>query len=304
MKKIIFFSFILFCVVACGQKHKQNIEAIKQQVKKQISQYQSFPNYSIQVNKGGCRVDLIGNGMPLYTFFEVEGMSSGTISFNGYILKSGTQQLKVKVYPAEGKTTLDDNTYLTIEILKWNNERDPISERLVLKEASLPDKVKQQKLKYYELIVDFDAQVPYDFSQTLTSAETLSTIPNIENKVLDTYKKIYSWLKKEDIESLADFYAESNIRYCLVFYLEDELLEDRFDYKDIFKPKQKVDPFPDKSKYKMVFYADGKLVRLERIKDHSDILTLSGKDSDGTEVNTELNVLLYMPKGSNEFKQF
>ena len=186
MKKIIFFSFILFCVVACGQKHKQNIEAIKQQVKKQISQYQSFPNYSIQVNKGGCRVDLIGNGMPLYTFFEVEGMSSGTISFNGYILKSGTQQLKVKVYPAEGKTTLDDNTYLTIEILKWNNERDPISERLVLKEASLPDKVKQQKLKYYELIVDFDAQVPYDFSQTLTSAETLSTIPNIENKVLDT----------------------------------------------------------------------------------------------------------------------
>ena len=304
MKKIIFFSFILFCVVACGQKHKQNIEAIKQQVKKQISQYQSFPNYSIQVNKGGCRVDLIGNGMPLYTFFEVEGMSSGTISFNGYILKSGTQQLKVKVYPAEGKTTLDDNTYLTIEILKWNNERDPISERLVLKEASLPDKIKQQKLKYYELIVDFDAQVPYDFSQTLTSAETLSTIPNIENKVLDTYKKIYSWLKKEDIESLADFYAESNIRYCLVFYLEDELLEDRFDYKDIFKPKQKVDPFPDKSKYKMVFYADGKLVRLERIKDHSDILTLSGKDSDGTEVNTELNVLLYMPKGSNEFKQF
>ena len=304
MKKIIFFSFILFCVVACGQKHKQNIEVIKQQVKQQISQYQSFPNYSIQVNKGGCRVDLIGNGMPLYTFFEVEGMSSGTISFNGYILKSGTQQLKVKVYPAEGKTTLDDNTYLTIEILKWNNERDPISERLVLKEASLPDKVKQQKLKYYELIVDFDAQVPYDFSQTLTSAETLSTIPNIENKVLDTYKKIYSWLKKEDIESLADFYAESNIRYCLVFYLEDELLEDRFDYKDIFKPKQKVDPFPDKSKYKMVFYADGKLVRLERIKDHSDILTLSGKDSDGTEVNTELNVLLYMPKGSNEFKQF
>ena len=304
MKKILFFSFILFCVVACGQKHKQNIEAIKQQVKKQISQYQSFPNYSIQVNKGGCRVDLIGNGMPLYTFFEVEGMSSGTISFNGYILKSGTQQLKVKVYPAEGKTTLDDNTYLTIEILKWNNERDPISERLVLKEASLPDKVKQQKLKYYELIVDFDAQVPYDFSQTLTSAETLSTIPNIENKVLDTYKKIYSWLKKEDIESLADFYAESNIRYCLVFYLEDELLEERFDYKDIFKPKQKVDPFPDKSKYKMVFYADGKLVRLERIKDHSDILTLSGKDSDGTEVNTELNVLLYMPKGSNEFKQF
>lgn len=85
-------------------------------------------------------MDLIGNGMPLYTFFEVEGMSSGTISFNGYILKSGTQQLKVKVYPAEGKTTLDDNTYLTIEILKWNNERDPISERLVLKEASLPDK--------------------------------------------------------------------------------------------------------------------------------------------------------------------
>ena len=304
MKKIIFFSFILFCVVACGQKHKQNIEVIKQQVKQQISQYQSFPNYSIQVNKGGCRVELIGNEMPLYTFFEVEGMSSGTISFNGYILKSGTQQLKVKVYPAEGKTTLDDNTYLTIEILKWNNERDPISERLVLKEASLPDKVKQQKLKYYELIVDFDAQVPYDFSQTLTSAETLSTIPNIENKVLDTYKKIYSWLKKEDIESLADFYAESNIRYCLVFYLEDELLEDRFDYKDIFKPKQKVDPFPDKSKYKMVFYADGKLVRLERIKDHSDILTLSGKDSDGTEVNTELNVLLYMPKGSNEFKQF
>ena len=304
MKKILFFSFISFCVVACGQKHKQNIEAIKQQVKQQISQYQSFPNYSIQVNKGGCRVDLIGNGMPLYTFFEVEGMSSGTISFNGYILKSGTQQLKVKVYPAEGKTTLDDNTYLTIEILKWNNERDPISERLVLKEASLPDKVKQQKLKYYELTVDFDAQVPYDFSQTLTSAETLSTIPNIENKVLDTYKKIYSWLKKEDIESLADFYAESNIRYCLVFYLEDELLEDRFDYKDIFKPKQKVDPFPDKSKYKMVFYADGKLVRLERIKDHSDILTLSGKDSDGTEVNTELNVLLYMLKGSNEFKQF
>lgn len=304
MKKIIFFSFMLFCVIACGQKHKQNIEAIKQQVKQQISQYQFFPNYSIQVNKGGCRVELIGNEMPLYTFFERDGMSSGTISFNGYILKSDTQQLKVKVYPAEGKTTLDDNTYLTIEILKWNNERDPVSERLALKEATLPDKVKQQKLNYYELIVDFDAQVPYDFSQILTSAETLSTIPNIENKVLDTYKKIYSWLKKEDIESLADLYAESNIRYCLVFYLEDELLEERFDYKDIFKPKQKVDPFPDKNKYKMVFYADGKLVRLERIEDHSDILTLSGKDSDGTEVNTKLNVLLYMPKGSNEFKQF
>lgn len=298
--KALLFFLLLFCTSGVAQ-NKTNIEKIKKEVKQKLSQYKNFPNYSIQLDKGGCRVQLIGNEIPLYTVFERGGFS-GLIPFNGRIIKSGNQILKIKVYPDEEKETFDDFTTLSIKIVYFENDKDPNSPRIILNTTTIPKEVIKQKMRYYEFVIPFKAEVPYDFSKELESSKKLSDLPNVEKKVLETYHKIFSWLEKGDVQSISNFRAKSDEKACLVYYFNtDESIEERFDYSPLFQDNLKPEPLP---KYKIVFYGEGKLVRLEKVDNSGEVLILKGKDSEGNEMSSELNVLLYMPIGSENLEQF
>ncbi|KFF25426.1 hypothetical protein [Chryseobacterium vrystaatense] len=274
---------------------------MNQKIQKEVSGYANFPNYSIQLDKGGCRVQLIGNDIPLYTAFEQGGFST-LLPFNANILQSGEQTVTIKIYPDAGKTTFDDYTNASIKVVYFEDDKNKNSARKIVQEYKIPKEVIDKKLNYFEASIKFKATVPFNFSKQFESAKDLKKRKNIETEVVAAYHKIHSWLAKKDVKSLADFRKETDKKACLAYYLDTEQeIEERFDYTFLFENNSKADPLP---KYTMTFYAGGKLVRLERIDNHDEILTVTGKTEDGYEVMSDLSVLLYMPEGSEELKQF
>lgn len=287
--------------LSCAQDTKQNKMEMREVIKQSVSDYKQYPNYSVQVDKGGCRVQLIGNNIPLFTNLESGGFSA-LVPFNANILQSGEQILKIKIYPDIGKETFDEYSVLSVKVIYFENEKDRDSPRVVLKTFNIPKEVLQKKLNYFESTIVFQAAVPYNFSRQLATAKDLTKVKNIDAKVLAAYETIHSWLDKKDLKSLSEFRKEANKKACLVYYLNtDQQIEERFDYAPLFEDNSKVNPIPS---YKMVFYADGKLVRLERQDNRDEILTLTGRTDDGYEVTSDLSVLLYMPEGSEDLQQF
>lgn len=300
MKFIILF-YLLILNLSCAQDNKLNTIEMNQKIQKEVSGYKNFPNYSIQLDKGGCRIQLIGNNIPLYTAFEKGGFST-LLPFNANILQSGEQTVTIKIYPDEGKTTFDDYTNASIKVVYFEDDKNKNSPRKIIQEYKIPKEVIDKKLNYFEASVTFKANVPFNFSKQFESAKDLKKRKNIETEVVAAYKKIHSWLAKKDVKSLADFRKETDKKACLAYYLDTEQeIEERFDYTFLFENNSKADPLPT---YTMTFYADGKLVRLERIDNHDEVLTVTGKTEDGYEVMSDLSVLLYMPEGSKELKQF
>lgn len=300
MKFTILF-YLLILNLSCAQDNKLNTIEMNQKIQKEVLGYTNFPNYSIQLDKGGCRVQLIGNDIPLYTAFEQGGFST-LLPFNANILQSGEQTVTIKIYPDAGKTTFDDYTNASIKVVYFEDDKNKNSARKIVQEYKIPKEVIDKKLNYFEASIKFKATVPFNFSKQFESAKDLKKRKNIEAEVVAAYHKIHSWLAKKDVRSLADFRKETDKKACLAYYLDTEQeIEERFDYTFLFENNSKADPLP---KYTMTFYAGGKLVRLERIDNHDEILTVTGKTEDGYEVMSDLSVLLYMPEGSEELKQF
>ena len=80
-----------------------------------------------------------------------------------------------------------------------------------------------------------------------------------------------------------------------------EKVEEEFNYSFLFDDKKVLNPMPQ---FDVVFYGNGKLVRLEKIDDSSEVITLTGKTDDGFEITSDLNVILHMPKGNKVLEQY
>ncbi|OWP73982.1 hypothetical protein BWK62_15260 [Flavobacterium oreochromis] len=90
-------------ILSCNYSQKKKIETKEKsmntnaEIVETINKFKTKPSYSIQIDKGGCLVELIGNELPFINLFERGGFSS-LIPFNANILKSGKQTLKIKIY--------------------------------------------------------------------------------------------------------------------------------------------------------------------------------------------------------------
>jgi len=306
MRYTLYLSIIFILTIAsCTQKNdsekKLRSKEMITDIKTTINNYKSYPNYSVQLDKGGCKVELIGNDIPLINALEDGGFSS-LIPFNANIISSGKQKLKIKIYPSGGKKTFDEYTRAKITVLFFANDKTANSEKTILKDFDIPKEAIDNKLSFFEHEIEFNATVPFDFSGELTNAQQLDKVENIEQKVLAAYGKIRVWLEKGDTVSVAAFRRASDEKLAKVFYYNtDQSINELFDYSFILEDHKKLDPMP---KYNVVFYGNGKLVRLERVDNKDEVLTLTGKTSDGYETTSDLSVLLYLPKNSEELIQY
>lgn len=305
MSKVILYIIVAFSFVTCNQNKKENNSLNKKnmsnQISKTVTDYKQYPNYSIQVDKGGCRVKLIGNDVPLYNISSKGGFSS-LIPFNLNIRKSGEQTLLLKIYPDQGKTTFDDYTRVSIQIIYFANDKDTNSPKIILQKFEIPKEVIEKKLPYFETVIKFIASVPFNFNENFEQSEDLTKINDIKEKSILTYEKIRKWIENKELENLSKYRRKSDIKYCSVFYIDDvKKIEEEFNYSFLFDDKKVLNPMPQ---FDVVFYGNGKLVRLEKIDDSSEVITLTGKTDDGFEITSDLNVILHMPKGSKVLEQY
>ena len=117
-----------------------------------------------------------------------EGAYSGSYPINHFIMKSGTQKLKVELYPAYTHEDLGINSEepLYIEIKK-RLDSQTLDDYVAVLTNPIP-KVKKG-IPYYEYECTFDAEVPYNIS-ILDECIRLDSISNIEEMAVQKYNEL------------------------------------------------------------------------------------------------------------------
>lgn len=298
---------VWFCIITAGScqstTKKMDKKEMKEELVKSLKEYSEKRVYYVQVNKGGCRVELDVNGLLLHNDFTEWG-STGSIPMNLSILKSGKQSLQVKIYPTSQQKTLTDITRLQVTVTYGKTPNSSIEEQVTVLDWNLPKEIIDQKLSYYETTLDFDAAVPYDYTYRLDDAVDLRKIPNIEQLALEKMKEIRQLYEAGDVETYWNMVFDKYSQYANSLYqTSEEISEDIEDDVTFFgyHKNRKIFPIND---YEIFFYAEGRIITLLERDTRESILKSSYIDEQGFECEDELTIILYMPKGNNELRIF
>ncbi|MEQ3500471.1 hypothetical protein ABMY20_11995 [Tenacibaculum sp. SSH1-16] len=323
MHKAFLYSVYLFCMLlvltACGQtKEEMNIKFNQiKNLHKKIQHYPSEPIYTIEANQSGCFYELYVNDILFFKHFEQTGLLGHTISINDAILRSGKQEVTVKLYPlgqteVERFDTFTKNARIEVKIEKYDIQVEDSDEKVVtlkIPEASARSKndIKIEGLPYYEHTFTFNAEVPYKIkgwseSQDLTKMDQKV----LEERVLHAYKEYRKLFVRKNAKQIEDITLtkEFEIAQSNYFYMKNskELAEEYSSYLDF------IEVLPIEN-YEMKLYANGKIVKLEskqfeNVNNNSALISINEKKYDNELVKMYLfhGLSFHLPKGSNKLE--
>lgn len=320
MKQLIFIMALLLPIVCKGQvidnSESKNMEMkVEKFLEGQASLIKSYPvkpMYYIQVNKQACRVIVSVNEILMgHQFVEDEGETM-LLPINVYLGSSGEFSYSIEVLPKKNEAYLTNEAWVDVKIYYLENKEQPLSEAKQLGERlNLPTNIGEKKLKVFRGESRFTAKLPFDYSDKLKNAQDLTTIPNLEQKVVDYYNKVQRWIIDCDLYTFLRETADVTVYKAEMLYLKKE------DYSEFSKGAKvffdvdgildrKVLPIKD---YEMVLCHDNKLVQLRSKDDLETVLRVDyyeskeDKDEKANTITTK-SIMLYIPNGENEFKIF
>lgn len=302
---------ILISSIQCNSQNKKEMEEKiidikKNWIEQEFITYPTHPLYSLQVNKNKCRVVVRCNGLPHWLPLTENSGESMTLYLNDYIPKSGRQLLTIEIYPNEGSQYFPADVVADVRLQYAKDKMTtPINEFQSITQQSLPEDTGDKKLSYYEMKISFDATVPYDFSNDLASAQNLSKISDIDQKLLAKYNYLKKLMETgEGVKFVNEFkhnYKLSNYLYAS----KNELLStiNKEDDNDLILfcsdegDYRKISEFKD---YEVVYGFNGKVAMLRSKRNKKTMFNvLVGGEYDDPFWYT---IYLYMPQGSNELK--
>ena len=304
--KGILLSIVCMYIGSCQTKEKQ-MEELIQETYSYIKEYKTTPVYSCQVNKYNCRLIIEIERDVDYRFVENNGESM-MLPLNSMLVKSGMQKAIIKVYPFEGEEYIDAGANIGLTFYYAPDKDSNLSEYQKITTFSLPKDIGEQKLPYYEAVVEFEAKVPFDYSEELVQAKNLKQIPDIEEKVVAKFNQLREicvnlkdvGYRKEILHRIQKLYNAMYVKKNLKFI--GEKYEKKYGLvNDIAKNRE----FLAIENYDIQYYADGKIVALWQ-KNLKPILYMKGEvtNSKGETRIVEGGdpIFLYMPKGSEVLK--
>lgn len=294
---------MMMLISSCkGQEKEQQMDKITEEIIKLVHQYPTTPMYSLQMNKQGCKLVVEMENNVDYRLVENNGESI-MIPLNVMITKSGKQRLKVKIYPKEGDQYITKYAHVQINIFNAPNKNSSLKDYAKIAEFTLPQGLEEQKLPYYEQSIEFEANVPFDYSRELNTATDLSKLKDIEEKVLKKYNEVREICEKSDIIAYNKLSIHSsalvyNTTYASIEEIKNSQHSNRFGIVESNLNNRQFLPIEN---YAIQFYANNKIVALWQ-KNHNPSLYMKGENSSGKVVEGGDPLFLYMPEGSKELK--
>ena len=298
-------SILFFLLVSCAQSQQEKTKEMKDyydQITNEIKFPTPTPFYTLQINKQDCRVLIRVNDIPFaYTFFEDEGESQ-LLPINDLLLRSGEQTITVEVYPNSMQQTLSDKAHVNVKLIYAPGRDVSMNEYEVQQQFDLPEGLGDQKLPKYLITGKFTANVPWDFSKDLATAQDLSKIPNIEEKVVDKYKQLSQYIFNNPVDFVKENKNALLKNWNYNYFTKKEMMHSELStnmYNFSLKERE-MDPIEN---YEINFYNNNRLVTLRNKKDKSSILRVNYMEEGYTEKSSSGSfIILYMPVGSKELK--
>jgi hypothetical protein len=207
---------LLMTLNSCAQntKNKENMGTeYRDKVKniyKEVKTYEYNPIYQIRFEKFNCPMEFYVNDV-LVLYLSDSGKTAGeqNIDVPQYILKSGMQSIRIKIYPLLDKNKkfekfVSSNASLTLRVVygdyekemkTWNAFKEVLRIKLPKIDTDLP---------FIELKGEFMAEVPYVLEGWSKGMNLSKEDPEkLEKEVLVRMKEIADLYRNRDLEGLA-----------------------------------------------------------------------------------------------------
>ncbi|MCZ4244802.1 hypothetical protein [Pedobacter punctiformis] len=326
--KILFFlNFTLLFTGCNGQNKNTKSEKDIYTIGNEIKHFSKEPHYGASITTSNCSFEILINDVPIIKYKDNSGggLSGSYFPLNWDITQKGPQKITIRLSPGFNQTTNSMHTTL----MRNSGVRIIIEESFINKDNSWGDEEEvktyttPQKMvegrevatfegkNYFEDSFTFEANVPYTII-TLDNAETLFTndkdkLKALEKEVVAKYNEIREIYLKGTKNDLANVFYNTEKRFSQQLYQSSTEIKYRWDNDYQFRTDDNLNFFDLKpiEKYKMTFYANGKLVCLEKINNEKSALWggFKRKDKDiGT--TTYIQLYLYRPKNSAELQAY
>ena len=278
-KKIVISLLLTLCFYSLCFAKENNNQDVKE------------PYYTIDFMIVLCNVEIKVNDISIFSM-EIKGQVGTAIPANNAIFKSGEQKLSIELKPLAGETQFREYTEarFAVELIDASNFVTISNEPVENFKAS--DHAPMEKL-YKEY--SFHAEVPYTIT-ILDEAQDLRTIPDLENKLKNSYMELISLIEQKNFSEFEAIARAKEVKYAQMFYLSEAESSKRVEsiIKKLKSGEYKLNPFP--AEVTLHIKADGKVASLKN-KNDNEILTFTGEDDE------ELGVIysFYLPKGSDKF---
>lgn len=316
MNRIIILIALSLSIVGCSQ-NKKNIMK-ENPLLANIKSFNYEPVYNLEVETI-YNYEILINGIPIL-IKRNNFMSYNATIATPTILKSGLQNLEIRIYPIipfvkdgapvrPAKEFLQDDLKfnLIVKQTAWDKNGDLEEPKEVLYYNLLNEKdgkkIDFSKLKEYKEKLTFKATVPYVL-QGWENSTDLSKMDSsaLKEEVTAFYNKFRNAFENKDSDFYINAIKNSEFNIYQSYYLTQiEALNKSNKWIDFVKEGKTLEPI---EKYEMKIYGDGKLVSLRGTdpwnKDEG-ILRYKYKKGGFNYVLT-FDIFLHKPKGSKEFE--
>lgn len=323
MTKFIFTVLLTASLNSYAQESKRKAMTAEQRIEylsNKVQKFASEPIYQLDI-QSAFSFRVMVNGVPVYSNFDViPGIVR--ININSSILKSGKQNIELELYPGYDhngtqKRYLDngENFILKIEEAEWNKDGSLKAPQDVLEFKNIDKNIDYSKLTEFKTNLNFDASLPYHI-KGWEEGEDLSTLnqKDLESKVVSFYENTVAAFKEKDYDYLNTIFLNADAEWYQAEYFAKDIITKLQSSKgrkgksvsttraDSDKYSQTFYPIEN---YTMKFYANNRLVRLEPKEGFSrgeSLLGYDDIDKNGTNRKTYIDMLLYMPKGTQSLQ--
>lgn len=309
---------LLFILTACAQKENtmRPIDELYNSV--QPLSYNSKPVYYIEASQSGCFYELYVNGRGVFKLYEQVGLVGHGVCINDAILKTGMQEVTIKLYPLgqteiENFETFTKNARIDVKVEKYDLLDDTIDEEVArMKVPQIEDKsnlIRIKNLPYFEHTFTFYAEVPYEVKGWSESQDlTKMNQEELEKEVVAFHNNYANIIHNQDEAKWVELTKNRELEYLISEEYNDtkseSVKERKKELKEIFdsefKKKEPLDP------YEMVFGGNGRFVALKSTVEKGESALSFGIESEenGEMVKFRYYSYLYLhkPKGSNQLE--
>lgn len=289
---------------------------------KEISRFEKEYHYGAYIYTNNCSFEILINDLSIVNHFMPSNatLKGSYYPLNWHISKNGIQNITIKMYPGFNQDTntfnriLDNNSAIQIKIVKsfLDSNKTMTDEEEVITYSTPQNKVNERLVSVfsgrpsYEDNFTFISEVPYEI-ETLENAEILFTediekLEQLQEQVVTKYNQIREIYTSGTKDELAHINYDKEKRVAQQLYLSSAEIKDRWDNDYQFRTDDNLDFFDLKpiEKFTVKFYANGKIVCLQKINNKKSALWGGFKRKDKKEVTTTyISLYLYRPKGSN-----
>lgn len=278
MKRIVNLTilFALFTLVSCGQE-KDNPKKIVQStvtreqynsISKSIKTFDYNPTYQFRFTSVFCSYEVYVNDI-LVTFSYTTASSAGeqSVDIPQYILKTGVQDLRIKLYPRAHENGAMDKGFRNTALFKGrivhgdygNNIGENYKEVITFSAPPL-----NSNQSGYEIKKKFEAEVPYLLKGWTTGVDLRKENKEGLNKeVLAVYQRFVEAYKNNDVPTIASmiYKREQEVAQAFFFKSGEPKSYDQ-GWEAIENEAKGLEDIKIVKDREMRFFAEGKIVAL------------------------------------------